>query len=587
MSNSSDNSAKHHFSKDDPEVEKLKGLIFKQELDRIKELENRLTKENSAKTVSEVLAEALVIRSGKDNMLYSALSPIVEASLQEAFRKRPQDFISVIFPIVGSLIRRSISETFSSMLGSFSKSLEFSLSPRGIKWRIEAIRSGKPFSEIVMLHTVVYRVEQIYLIHSETGLVLTNLVNKGVHDRDADMISGMLTAIQDFARDCFTTADDTSSSLNSLDMGGYTVYIERSPLAYIACVVRGQAPKELLSKLRETLELILVKFNDNLQDYDGDDSPFVAATPYLEDCFEEKFVGEKKKIPFYTKALVGVFLFFLLFGIGYKTYHSHQMRSILELVREEPGYVLISYSGSFIPRPWKLLTLKDPFAPAIPLVLEANGYKTDAVEYNYLPFDSRDPSIVMKKLHTKLSLPLGVSIRYDSASDIYHISGLADYSWITSAKTVAYTIPGINNLDTSNLADPRFELLKQLKNDIEGTIIRFVRGGGTPITEDQNKLDIVVDKLVELEKLTSAMGITLNLTIYGHADSTGTEGRNYTISQARTQVLAAKLYAKGSGIPISMYGMGSSFAASEEPEDQASRKIEMRIHFSNTSGDIF
>jgi hypothetical protein len=209
------------------------------------------------------------------------------------------------------------------------------------------------------------------------------------------------------------------------------------------------------------------------------------------------------------------------------------------------------------------------------------------VEYNYLPFDSRDPSIVMKKLHTKLSLPLGVSIRYDSANDIYHISGLADYSWITSAKTVAYTIPGINNLDTSSLADPRFELLKQLKNDIEGTIIRFVRGGGTPITEDQNKLDIVVDKLVELEKLTSAMGITLHLTIYGHADSTGTEGRNYTISQARTQVLAAKLYAKGSGIPISMYGMGSSFAASDEPEDQASRKIEMRIHFSNTSGAIY
>jgi OOP family OmpA-OmpF porin len=473
------------------------------------------------------------------------------------------------------------------MLGSFSKSLEFSLSPRGIKWRIEAVRSGKPFSEIVMLHTVVYRVEQIYLIHSETGLVLANLVNKGVHDRDADMISGMLTAIQDFARDCFTTADDTSSSLNSLDMGGYTVYIERSPLAYIACVVRGQAPKELLTKLRETLEIILVKFNDNLQGYDGDDTPFVAATPYLEDCFEEKFVGEKKKVPFYTKALVGVFFFFLLFGIGYKIYHSHQMRSILELVRAEPGYVLISHSNSFIPRPWKLLMLKDPFAHTIPSVLEVNGYKADAVEYSYLPFDSREPSIVMKKLHTKLSLPLGVSIRYDSASDIYYMSGLADYSWITSAKTVAYTIPGINNLDTSNLADPRFELLKQLKNDIEGTIIRFVRGGGTPITEDQNKLDTVVDKLVELEKLTSAMGITLNLTIYGHADSTGTEGRNYTISQARTQVLAAKLYAKGSGIPISMYGMGSSFAASDEPEDQASRKIEMRIHFSNTSGTIF
>ncbi|MDR2104635.1 MAG: hypothetical protein LBP51_02660, partial [Deferribacteraceae bacterium] len=199
MSKPSEDSVKNTQEGIDAEVAKLKELLFKGEIDRIEELEKKVAKGlRSTKAVSDVIAEAVVMRSGKDNMLSAALSPIVENSVQDALKKKPQDFISAIFPIMGSLIRRSIAETLNSMLGSFSKSLEYSFTPKGIKWRIEALRSGKSFSEIVMLHTVIYRVEQIYLIHSETGLVLSNLVNKGVHDRDADMISGMLTAIQDF-----------------------------------------------------------------------------------------------------------------------------------------------------------------------------------------------------------------------------------------------------------------------------------------------------------------------------------------------------------------------------------------------------
>jgi OOP family OmpA-OmpF porin len=580
------NSKKNHTDID-PEIEKLKELVFKGEINRIEELEKRISKElRSTKSVSDVIAEAIVMRSGKDNMVSAALSPIVENSLQEALRKRPQDFISVIFPIVGSLIRRSISETFSSMLGSFSKSLEFSFSPRGIKWRIEAIRSGKSFSEIVMLHTVIYRVEQIYLIHSESGLVLSNLVNKGVHDRDADMISGMLTAIQDFARDCFASAGDTGS-LNSLDMGDYTIYIERSPLAYIACVVRGQAPKELLVKLRETLELILAKFHDILQDYNGDDSPFIAAAPYLEDCFSEQLIEEKKKISFVTKIFVGILMLFILSGIGYKIYHSHRMNSIITLITDEPGYILINSESHLLPKPWELAVLKDPFAAALPDLLESKGFAADEVICDFISIDSRDPEIVMKKLQSKLSPPLGVYIKYDSENDAYHMIGSADYAWISGAKAIAYTIPGVNNIDTTGLVDPRFKILKELKREIEGTVIRFARGAEIPLASDQHLLEEVSEKLVELEKLTNSMGIAINLTIYGHADTIGTEAKNYAISQARAQVLAAKLYAKGSNIPISLYAMGSSFADTTEPEDQASRKIEMRIYFSNKTGIDF
>ena len=38
-------------------------------------------------------------------------------------------------------------------------------------------------------------------------------------------------------------------------------------------------------------------------------------------------------------------------------------------------------------------------------------------------------------------------------------------------------------------------------------------------------------------------------------DTVGSDKRNYEISQARTRTIAAMLYARGSSIPIAMYGL--------------------------------
>jgi outer membrane protein OmpA-like peptidoglycan-associated protein len=91
------------------------------------------------------------------------------------------------------------------------------------------------------------------------------------------------------------------------------------------------------------------------------------------------------------------------------------------------------------------------------------------------------------------------------------------------------------------------------------------------------------------------MSIALSLTIYGHADPPGSRRRNYEISQSRARTVASMLYAKGSSMPISIYGMGAAHpregrtgereSASLPPptscDDQASRRIEFRIHLSS------
>ena len=85
-----------------------------------------------------------------------------------------------------------------------NQTLGRSFSAQGLKWRLEAWRTGKALREVVLLRTLVYRVEQVFLIHRETGLLLQH-VSAGPRraSQDADMVSGMLTAIRDFVQDSF------------------------------------------------------------------------------------------------------------------------------------------------------------------------------------------------------------------------------------------------------------------------------------------------------------------------------------------------------------------------------------------------
>ena len=103
------------------------------------------------------------------------------------------------------------------MLESLNRTVEHSVSWRAIRWRITALTTGKSFAEVVLLNTLVYRVEQILLIDRRSGLLVQHVTSDPRAAEDADMISGMLTAIRDFAHDSFRVSED--EGLEALRVG--------------------------------------------------------------------------------------------------------------------------------------------------------------------------------------------------------------------------------------------------------------------------------------------------------------------------------------------------------------------------------
>lgn len=256
------NSASHE------ELAQLRSLLLgldKSELDKLYE---RLNNPNiQPEDLSKMLPEAIILRSMQDKQLSEAIVPTIEEAIQTSVRKDLTVLADAIFPVIGPASRKAIATTLEATIQSLNQSIEHSLSPQGFKWRLEALQTGKSFAEVVLLRTLLYRVEQVFLIHKKTGLLLQHVVANSVEAQDADLISAMLTAIRDFVQDSFSV--QRGESLDTLQFGELTIWIEQGPQAILAGIIRGNAPKELKFVFQEAIEKIHRQQRKELYAFDG------------------------------------------------------------------------------------------------------------------------------------------------------------------------------------------------------------------------------------------------------------------------------------------------------------------------------
>lgn len=138
------------------------------------------------------------------------------------------------------------------------------------------------FAEVVRLRPPVFRVEQVFLIHRQTGLLLLHVAADPTTIRDPDLISGMLIAIQDFVQDSFRVSTDEGAE--TIQIGELTVWIEKDQLEVLAAVVRGNPPQTVRRLLQDTLATIRLEHANALINFKGDVRPFETSRSHLETC---------------------------------------------------------------------------------------------------------------------------------------------------------------------------------------------------------------------------------------------------------------------------------------------------------------
>lgn len=554
------------------EFAELRSLIIGPEQREIRTLQARLDDPGThAREVSQVLPEAVLLRT-HDPQLTRALAPSVEEAITASVRRNPRPLADALFPIIGPAIRKAIAASLSSMLESLNRTLEHSLSWRAIQWRITALRTGKSFAEIVLLNTLVYRVEQVFLIDRRSGLLLQHVKAGSTAVQDADMVSGMLTAIRDFAHDSFRVSED--EALDTLQIGGLAVWIEQGPHAILAAVIRGAAPPELRVRMQEVIERVHAQVGDALGAFDGETAPFETVRPMLETCLQSQYRREKKQaspVLWIAIAAIAVALALWLF-LALST--RARWNTYLNALRAEPGIVVVStdhHGGRFV-----VTGLRDPLARDPASLLSYANLAPADVNGTWQLYQALEPPLVLARARQLLRTPPGVTLRFSDG--VLSATGTAPTEWILESVRVANLIPGVVRYDAAALIDSQIRALAQ---QLAASHMLFVRGTTTPVRGGERVLAAQLERTRALDALAQTADRRYRIAIVGHADADGPPEMNDSLSLSRANHVRAAIEAQRlARVDLTATGVGSREPLSRGTSDadkQGNRRVSLRV----------
>jgi len=529
------------------EFAELRELLLGTERRRLEELENRVAgQELTAEVLAERLPDAIALRAGRDQKLARALAPTIDDALSESVRRNPRDIATAIFPVLGPAIRKALAEAMAGLVASINRAVEHTFSLRGLRWRMESWRTGTPYAQVVIKHALVYRVEQVFLIHAETGLLLQHVAPPQLTVADADLVSGMLTAIQDFVADSFRQQEGGGGRLREFSVGELTVLVEPGPRALLAAVVRGQPPESLRLKLQDRLETLHFQFANDFLSFSGDAAPFAASRAILEECLEVVLDTDRgrSRSPRWAWArwatpllvLIGVLIFL-------NVRSARRFNAALTRLRAEPGLQVVSAErrgGT-----WRIQGLKDPLAREPAVILAGLGVDISRLETQWKPYLSLEPALVISRARQLLSVPGTVTLSL--SQDTLYGEGTAPLDWVSKAITGRSYPPGIARLDVRKVTAVFPEALAPLAQQIEAQLVLFEVGSAVVASGARTTIDDLAGLLRRLSAETERLGFRIELQLFGRTDTTGTDAVNQSLSQARAEVVRSLLLARNLG----------------------------------------
>ncbi len=551
------------------DFERLRHLLLADERDKLATAEQRIIE---LERVNRELAAQLpgLVRAAPAEPMSRALASPVAAALGNAVQRNRASIVDALFPVIGPIIRKAIAEALRGMMRDLNQVLEHGFSRRGMRWRIEAWRSGVPFAQIVLKHSLRYQIDHVFLIERDSGLLLHRESSPGLPDLDADAIAGMLTAIAQFVRD--SVGGEGAESLEAVRIGEHLLWVLDGPRASLACFIRGVPPASLRVVLSDRLEQIHAQFPDAGEDTLDDESiarlglsanlepaALVAASSALGDAD----AGPRKRPSLWPLLLIGLAI---VLALGWYFLHiarwNERVEALQAGLRAHPGFLLTAMDS----RPWRQLRvhgLLDADAePLQPLLDRADlGEVQPSVEVaGYL---SSDDAIVLKRARRLLDAPASVSLGV--ADGVLIVSGEAAGEWIDRRRTQAAWIAGVREVDWEVRAtadSPRImpaarpasvpadaqaaarDALHALVAEIEQVSLYFSHDT-VPLAASDDLLRQLATSLREAQSLATVAGVRLHLAIHGCSDATGAEELNARLREERAGWLRENLRKAG------------------------------------------
>jgi outer membrane protein OmpA-like peptidoglycan-associated protein len=452
------------------EYQRLRRILVGRDLDELEMLRARLDEpELRSEEVARILARSVKISNATSSELRKSMQPVIEEGMRGFARRDPAGFSDLLFPSIGASVRKAVAAAMRNLMDALSRTVEQSVSLKSLHWRWEAIRTGKTYSEIVLLRSALFRVEQVFLIHRDTGILIEHRAADAGIARDATLVTSMLTVIRDFVQDSFAT--QSKDELETIQFGDTSIWIQSGPRALLACAVSGAAPGSLRDVLQENLEHIHFSHYEALEQFRGDVSKFVETRPRLDACMLGRAAESQRNRPIRWQPWAIGIAVLLAAAVYWEWQDRSKWSSYLSLLRAEPGLTVTGES-----RGWgfyRVEGLRDPMAADPKTILARTPLDASRVQQTWNPY---------------LSLDTRFEIR----------------------RTV-----------------------ESLQQNLSRRMLRFETGKYVPAEPDQDELETIAGEIQELLRVANRGNIQVYIAIAGHADAVGDPKTNADLIRNR------------------------------------------------------
>lgn len=529
------------------QMDQLRALLLGEENQQI----TGTVKKHAREIVGDVFSEALHDRQEKDGSVDQVIIPLVEKSVERSVSNHSEKMVGYLYPLMGRLIRKSVSAFLTEFLEKTNELIENSLTIKGLKWRFRAWQAGVSFSQYVASQTFVYKVEQILLIHRETGILLKS-VSQGHGAADADMVSGMLTAIDDFVSDSFNAeSENEQQHLDVIKTDDFSLVLKRGPQAVIVAAVTGNMPQEIANQLELTLEFAHRIYDKELASFKGDTLPFEPLEQQLKECLLEELRPEENKAnkqPWFAWLIV-LFVCSLSVTYGYFWWNQNELKIAIEAIKNEPGFVLNDVDKSGLTKV-KVTLLRDPSALSVDDWLLENDINKDNLDIEEKRYLSLAPELLKLRLTKLLADYPELTVIWEDNLPV--LTGKLPNAKRQALSSKLLALPGLNEpLNVMSLVeveelDNRGEnnpaILKALLElniaKVDSIQLEFDQGQSGLSDLAKEQLKMLANNFQTVVDLADKQNLSLGLIIMGASDPVG--GREYNQRLSRDRARAAQ-----------------------------------------------
>ena len=586
------------------DMQRLRDIVLGHEKQRLHDLDKRVSDlESRTADVAEVLPAAMARLVADPASLPEIERPVVK-TIHGAIKRDTETFAEALFPVLGPAIRRAVSDALKGMVQRINVALENSFTIKGLKWRLESARTGVPFAQIVLRHTMLYAVQEAFLIQRDSGLILASVHRDEQLALEEDAVAAMLTAIQSFIQDSFGLSDD--EPLRSAELGDRTLWVINGPAAALACVISGTPPNPVRGELMLLLETLHSRYG---QRFDGNHEELArdrGVQALMHEALREEAdenVNRKTRYKYRVLWIVALLLLFLYLAFSsLNAWRERQFaRQVTDDFKDTPGYVVTS--STMKDGILKIAGLRDPMAQQPAIVLSSHDSAPSRVDLDFSPYQSLEPALVLQRLGQRFEFDSSTSlqltgdtlivsgsldphqmtglsrlpdyhplirhidfsavrlgadaagaayrealqapdtVRFEPLENVMEVTGTAAPGWYTSAREAAVEVAGWN-LDFTPLETHLSARLGTTIESLDKRALRFT-DGNLLHTESLNTLDELAAELVVAQALAEALGERLEVTLEGSADGIGSREQNIEVSNDRSSYLRKELVARG------------------------------------------